>query len=426
MIVKMKYKKKILENGLRVITVHMPDNPTVTVLVMVEAGSEYETKEKNGISHFLEHMCFKGTHKRPTALDISKELDSIGAHYNAFTSDEYTGYYAKSAPKHVHKILDVVSDLYLNQTFDTNEMEKEKGVIIEEINMYKDLPHRHVQELFTKLLYGDQPAGWGIAGSRETVSGMVRDDFVEYRNKHYVPEATTVIIAGNFDDKKIQKDIMATFGHLPQQKKIKKPKVTEAQSTPQVLVEEKKTDQSHLVLGVRGFPITSPHTSTMRVLNAVLGAGMSSRLFQKLREEMGVGYYVRSSYDALIDHGIFTVSVGSDIRRVEEVVQAVLVELNKLKTELVSGEELQKTKDYLIGTMFLGLESSDSLAEFYGYQEVLRQNLRTPQDIVKEIKSVTAEQIKALAKKVFIDKHLNLAIVGPVENKKKLENILHF
>ncbi|MCC2631177.1 MAG: peptidase protein, partial [Candidatus Paceibacter sp.] len=160
--VPMKFKRKILANGLRVITIHMKDTPTVTVLAMVEAGSKYESKEKNGISHFLEHMVFKGTEKRPTAYSISKELDSIGSHYNAFTSEEYTGYYAKAAPKHLPRLLDVVSDLYLNPVLDEKELEKEKGVIIEEINMYKDLPHRHVQEIFMHLLYGDQPAGWTI------------------------------------------------------------------------------------------------------------------------------------------------------------------------------------------------------------------------------------------------------------------------
>jgi predicted Zn-dependent peptidase len=393
---------------------------------MVETGSEYETKEKNGISHFLEHMCFKGTEKRPTALAISKELDSIGSYYNAFTSEEYTGYFAKSSPKHVHKIFDVVSDLYLNQTFPEQEIEKEKGVIIEEINMYRDLPHRQVQELFSQLLYGDQPAGWQIAGTHETVRNMKREDFIMYRKHHYVPEATTVIIAGNFDEKKINKDIEVTFGSLLKSKKAKKPKVLEHQIAPAIVIEERPTDQAHLVLGVRGFNLKSPHSPVVRVLNAVLGAGMSSRLFQKLREEMGVGYYVRSSYDTYADHGVFSVSVGSDVKRVEEVIQAVLQELLQVKNDLIPEDELQKTKDYLIGTLMLGLESSDAVAEFYGYQEVLRHKLRTPQDIIKEIKSVTAEQIRSIAKKIFVDKHLNLAIVGPVKDREKIKQILHF
>jgi predicted Zn-dependent peptidase len=422
----MKYKKKILPNGLRVITIHMADTPTVTVLVMVEAGSEYESKDKNGISHFLEHMVFKGTDKRPTALTISKELDAIGSYYNAFTAEEYTGYYAKSASKHAHTIFDVISDIYLNPAFPEKEIEKEKGVIVEEINMYRDLPHRHVWELFTELLYGDQPAGWNIAGTKENVLNMKREDFVTYRSKHYVPEATTVIVAGNFDEKAIYKDILNSFGKIPRSKKDKKTKTREFQNAPKMVVEERPIDQSHLVMGVRGFHLKHPQAPALRLLNAVLGAGMSSRLFQKLREEMGVGYYVRSSYDAYIDHGYFSVAVGADIKRVEEVITAIIAELNKLKTELVPADELQKTKDHLIGTLALGLESSDSLAEFYGYQEILRRELRTPSDIVKEIKAVSAEEIRAVAKKIFIDKNLNLAIVGPVKDQDKIKKVLKF
>lgn len=422
----MKFKRKILPNGLRVITIHMKDTPTVTVLAMVEAGSKYETKDKNGISHFLEHMVFKGTEKRPTAFTISKELDSLGSHYNAFTSEEYTGYYAKSAPKHVSMLLDVVSDLYLNPAFDEKEMEKEKGVIIEEINMYKDLPHRHVQELFMRLLYGDQPAGWSITGPRDVIQTMQREDFVKYRAEHYVAEATTVIVAGNFDEKQVMKQIKEKFAPISTKKKHKKVKVQEVQTAPQILVESRPTDQSHIVLGVRGFPVGSPHNATIRMLNSVLGAGMSSRLFQKLREEMGVGYYVRSSYDTYTDHGVFSVSIGADISRVEEVIVAIIEELKRFTTELVSKEELLKTQEYLIGMMYLGLESSDSIAEFYGYQEILRQKLKTPQEIIKEIRSVTPEKIKAMAKKIFVEKNLNLAIVGPVKDEAKLKALLTF
>ena len=196
----MEYKKTILKNGLRVITVPMKDNPTVTVLVLVETGSKYETKAKNGISHFLEHMCFKGTAKRPTAQAISSELDGLGSSYNAFTSQEYTGYYAKSSANHFKKIFDVVSDIYLNSAFPAAEIEKEKGVIVEEINMYEDMPHRHVHDLFASLLYGDTPAGWNIAGTRDNVRAMKREDFVQYHQAHYVPKATTVIIAGKVSE----------------------------------------------------------------------------------------------------------------------------------------------------------------------------------------------------------------------------------
>src|SRR6266850_72679 len=192
----MKYSKKVLKNGLRVVTIPMKDNPTATVLVLVETGSKYETKKVNGISHFLEHMCFKGTAKRPKAIDISKELDALGSQYNAFTAQEYTGYYAKSDARHFRQIFDVVSDIYLNSIFPDGEMQKEKGVIIEEINMYEDMPQRHVQDLMMKLLYGDQPAGWNIAGEKKNILEMKRDDFVAYKEKHYLPEATVLVVAG--------------------------------------------------------------------------------------------------------------------------------------------------------------------------------------------------------------------------------------
>lgn len=414
----MKYKRQVLKNGMKVILVPMKNAPTVTVLTMVETGSKYESKENNGISHFLEHMCFKGTTNRPSAGLISRELDSIGSHYNAFTGEEYTGYYAKAASKHASKLLDVISDLYLNQIFDEKEIQKEKGVIIEEINMYHDMPQRHVSELFTELLYGDQPAGWNIAGTKENVQKMKREDFVEYRKNHYVASATALIVAGNFNEKKIMKELAEKFKKIPSSKKAGKLKVREEQMSPAIRIEHRKTDQTHIVLGVRGFPVGHKDTTAARVLNAVLGAGMSSRLFQKMREEMGVGYYVRSSYDLYTDHGILYVSIGADPSRVSEVVRAIIDEFKKFIAEFVSDEELNKTKEYLAGTMYLGLESSDSVAEHYGSQEVMRQSLKTPEQIIKEIKAVTSRKIRDVAKKLFVTKNLNLAIVGPADEAK--------
>ena len=231
----MKFQKKVLHNGLRVITIPMKDNPTATVLVLVEAGSKYENKKVNGISHFLEHMCFKGTVKRPKAVDISKELDALGSQYNAFTAQEYTGYYAKSDAKHFKQILDVVSDVYLNSTFPEIEMQKEKGVIIEEINMYEDMPNRHVQDLLMKLLYGDQPAGWNIAGEKQNVLNMKREDFVLYHQQHYLPEATVLVVAGQVTAKQVSKEVNRIFGKLPPGRKVGKLKVKEKQKSPAAL-----------------------------------------------------------------------------------------------------------------------------------------------------------------------------------------------
>lgn len=422
----MKFTKKILKNGLRVVTVPMKDNPTVTVLVLVEAGSKYETKDVKGISHFLEHMCFKGTVKRPKAIDISKELDAIGSQYNAFTGQEYTGYYAKSDAKHFKKIFDVVSDIYLNSTFPEGEMQKEKGVIIEEINMYEDMPNRHVQDLMMSLLYGDQPAGWNIAGEKKNILEMKRDDFVKYKKEKYVPEATTLVVAGKVSEKEVMKEVMKIFGNLPLNKKAKKVKTKENQTKPEVLVKHKTTDQTHFVLGVHTYDLFNKKNVVLSVLGGILGGGMSSRLFQKLREEMGVGYYVRAYNDVYTDHGFFQISAGVDNKRIHEVIDAVLSECKKLKTELVSNEELEKVKECLIGNMKLSLESSDDIANFYGAQELLKKEIKKAEDKAKEIRAVTAKQIKDVANQIFKNEKLNLALIGPFKEKEEFLKILKF
>ncbi|TSC78071.1 MAG: M16 family peptidase [Parcubacteria group bacterium Gr01-1014_24] len=422
----MKFSKRVLKNGLRVITVPMKDNPTVTVLVLVEAGSKYEEKKVNGISHFLEHMCFKGTAKRPKAVDISKELDALGSQYNAFTAQEYTGYYAKSGARHFRQIFDVVSDIYLNSTFPDAEMQKEKGVIIEEINMYEDMPQRHVQDLFMKLLYGNQPAGWNVAGEKKNILNMKTADFVNYKKRHYLPEATVLIVAGQVKQKEVMKEVNKIFSRVPRGRKSHKIRVKERQKKPCALINFKKTDQTHLVLGVRSFNLFNKKNAILSVLGGVLGAGMSSRLFVKLREEMGVGYYVRAYSDAYTDHGFLQISAGVDNKRINEVVQAVLEECRKLKSYKVGKEELEKVKECLIGNMKLSLESSDDIANFYGGQELLKREIKGAEEKANEIRKVTASQIQNLANNIFKNKKLNLALIGPFKEKAKFLKILKF
>lgn len=422
----MKFKKTTLPNGLRIITVPMKDNPTVTVLVLVETGSKYETKKINGISHFLEHMCFKGTTKRPTNMIIAGELDSIGAHYNAFTSHEYTGYYAKSEAKHFSKILDVVSDIYLNPLFDEKEIEKEKGVIADEINMYEDSPGRKVGDVFMDLMYGDQPAGWKVLGKKENVARFNRKDFVNYRKKHYVAKGTLVVVAGNINESKTISNIKKKFAGISTAPKGKKIKVRESQVSPNVSIFNKETDQTHLILGVRSFDVYNKNNFALTALSGVLSAGMSSRLFQKIRNEMGVGYRIGAGNDAYTDHGIFEVSTGVDNKRVVEVIGAIMLQLKKLKEEKVSAEELRKVKDNLMGSMILGLESSDSLAEFYGIQEIMRKPILKPVDIEKKINAVTAGEIQKVANLIFSNKGLNLALVGPFKDKSGFAKALKF
>ena len=440
----MHFKKTTLSNGLRIITIPMADNPAVTVLVMVSAGSKYEDKAANGISHFLEHMIFKGTPTRPKAIDISRELDSIGAQYNAFTSQEYTGYYAKADARHLDICLDVVSDMYNHPLFDAAEIAKEKGVIVEEIRMYQDMPQRHVQDLFLELLYGDQPAGWNIAGSEATVRSFGREDFLKYRGEHYVASATTVVVAGNLGTTSAEKNLIEKiekkFADISAGKKHTKVAVKEIQKKPAILAKFKETDQTHLVIGVRSFPILDPRTPALRLLATILGGGMSSRLFQKLRDEMGVGYYVRAENDTYTDHGIFAVSTGVDNARVDEVVKAIIGELKKCIVGMVSdasgdvatanraipAKELRKAKDYLIGSMMLSLETSDARAEFCSYQEILKRNIQSPAEVAEEIEKVTAEEICAVAREIFTDERLNLAVIGRYKDGEHFRQILTF
>jgi predicted Zn-dependent peptidase len=420
----MKPRKDTLKNGLGVITIPHKDNPAVTVLVMVEAGSKYETKKISGLSHFLEHMCFKGTVKRPKAIDISRELDTIGSQYNAFTGQEFTGYWAKAHPKHLSKLIEVVSDLYLNPTFPAREIEREKGVIVEEINMYEDMPQRHVLDLFMSLLYGDQPAGWNVAGTKETVRKMKRQDFISYRDKNYLANTTTLIVSGNFERRTALGEIEKAFKTLKRERRKNKLPVKERQKEPGILLKKKDTDQTHIVLGVRTFSVLSSKIPALKVLNTVLGGGMSSRLFQKLREEMGVGYYVKSFSDEYTDHGYLSVVAGVDRKRVEEVVQVIIEEFRKLKTDLVPASELRKAKDYLSGNLYLGLETSDAVAEFFGIQEVLKHSLKTPDEMVKEVRKISSSDVKKVAREIFKKSEINLAAIGRDLSRERLKKVL--
>jgi predicted Zn-dependent peptidase len=390
----------------------MTDNPSVTVLVMVEAGSKYETKEMNGISHFLEHMVFKGTPKRPKAIDISRELDSIGAQYNAFTSQEFTGYYAKADVRHLDTVLDVVSDMYLNPLFDEKEMEKEKGVIIEEIRMYNDLPQRHVHDVLAELLYGDQPAGWSIAGTEGTVKSFKREDFLAYRSGNYVSSATVVVVAGSFKEDEVINKVKAAFAMMPSNPKHGKLPVSESQSAPAVRTAFKETDQAHVIIGFRSFSVFDRRIPAMRVLSTVLGRGMSSRLFSKMRDELGICYYIGAEHDPSTDHGVLMIPAGLDSSRVEEGIKGIFGECERLKKELVPADELKKAKDQIAGRTMLGLETSDDRAEFCGHKEILKREIESPEMQIAKVQKVTASDVQKLAREIFVNEGLNMAVVG--------------
>jgi len=422
----MKFNKTTLKNGLRVITVPMADNPSVTVLVLVEAGSKYETKDINGISHFLEHLTFKGTTKRPKASDISREFDSMGAEHNAFTSQEYTGYYGKADAKRCDNLLEILSDMYLNPLIDKDEMEKEKGVIIEEIRMYNDLPQQIAGHLFEEVLYGDQPAGWKILGTEENIRSCTREQVIKYRKEHYKSSSTVIVVSGSFDENTIVNKVGDYFENIETGPNKPKLAVIEKQSLPQIKTFFKETDQTHLVMGVRTFSVKDKRVPALRVLSAVLGKGMSSRLFSKMRNELGICYYIGASNDSSTDHGELAISAGIDNSRVEEGIKEILIECRKMKTELVGAEELQKVKDYISGRTMLGLETSDARADYCGHKEILKGEIESPEEALKQVYAVTAEDVRKLANEIFVNESLNMAIVGKFKDGSQFNDYFKF
>jgi len=420
----MELKKKVLNNGIRVVVVPQKDNPAVTVLVLVETGSKYETKDISGISHFLEHMCFKGTKNRPTPLDISGELDRLGSSYNAFTGHEYTGYYAKVDKGHFEKALDIVSDIYLNQIFDEEEIEREKGVIIEEINMYEDIPQRKVVDDLTSLLYGDQPAGWNIGGDKDVIKKITKDDFLAYKKDHYVPNATTVVVAGSVDPEDALEKIEKIFSSMEEGDKKDKLPVKEEQSKPEMHMQKKDSEQTHLILAVRAYDTFHKDRFVVRLIGDILGGGMSSRLWAKVRGELGAAYYVGADSDEFTDTGVLSARAGVEHSKLEVVISAILAEFKRLKEELVSEEELQKTKDHMIGSMMLGLETSNSVAMYYGFQELIKKEMKDPNEVADMLRAITQKDIQRVAKDIFKNEKLNLALIGPVEEMGMLETLL--
>lgn len=418
------YHKKVLDNGLRIMLVPNKNTQAVTVLAVVGAGSKYETKQNNGISHFVEHMFFKGTQKRPNTLVISEAIDRVGGFYNAFTQKEYTGYFAKVDSKHTDLALDWVSDIFLNSKIDSKEIEKERGVIIEELNMYLDTPVRHIRDLFEGLLYGDQPAGWEIIGTKENLKKVQRKDFIDYIKNHYSASNTIVCVSGNFSQEKMIMAIKRKFRTINKQKPQGKAKVIERQKNPQIHLRFKETDQTHFCLGVRAFDLFSPKIYIQEILATILGGNMSSRLFIKVREKSGLAYYVKTDAESFTDSGYLATQAGVPHTALPKAVAMILKEYKDLSQKIITESELKKAKDYLKGNLVLSLESSDALASFYAGQELLTGKILTLKEECAKIDKVKASEVKALAKEIFRKENLNLAVIGPHKNENALQKLM--
>jgi len=418
------FKKTTLKNGLRIITVPQKNAQSATILVLVGTGSKYETKETSGISHFLEHMYFKGTKKMPSTIAVAETLDKVGGIYNAFTSEECTGYFAKVAASQADLALDWVSDIYLNSLLPNKEIQKEKGVIIEEINMRHDHPMSYVQILWNKLLYGDQPAGWDIAGTKKSVMRISRSVLVGYMRSQYAASNTICCLAGRIDEKKIIAKVKKYFSKINIRKPRKRFPVAEKQKQPNHLLCFKKTDQTHLCLGVRAYNIFHPQKYAQEILGVILGGMMSSRLFMEIREKLGIAYYIKTDTEADSDTGCLVTQTGVDNKNIEKAITIILKEYKKISQKKVPEKELKKAKDYIKGKTALLLESSDARASFYAGQELLEKRILTPTEIFKKINKVSENDILKTAKDIFQPEKLNLALIGPFEDKEKFEKLL--
>ena len=405
------FEKITLDNGLRVILAPLPAVRSVTAIVLCGAGSRYETKENNGISHFLEHMFFKGTKDRPTASDISHALDAIGADYNAFTGKENTGYHIKAASQHLPLLVEMLSDMLWNSVFDEKEIEKEKGVIMEEINLYEDTPMRRVAEIYEHVLWGDQPLGWDIGGSKSVIKKVVKRDFLDYINARYVPNNMVVAIAGDFKKGKALDLVKKHFGQHKKSEVAGFLPVVESQKKPALSVTYKKTDQAHFVVGFRGLKLTDPDRYNAAILGTVLGGGMSSRLFVNVREKRGLAYYVRADHESYLDTGTLSASAGVDLKRIDEAIKVTLQEFVKIAKEKVTEKELTKAKEYIKGKIILAWEDSRTVALSYGGDELLEGEVRSLDEFLTSVDVVANNKV-------------NLAVIGPFKDEERFKKIL--
>lgn len=421
----MKFFNSKLKNGLSLVVVPIMEMESATTLIMVGAGSRYETTENSGISHFLEHMAFKGTKKRPSALEIANLIDGAGAESNAFTGKEYTGYFIKSAANRVELSLDILSDMISNLLLDQKEIDKERGVITEEINLYEDTPPRKIGDVYEELLYGDTPMGWDIAGSKKVINTVMRADFVKYMKKLYSASNMVVVVAGKVDVKKIEAMVKKYFGDHPTFTTEGYKSVIEGQKSPAVRLQYKKTDQAHFAIGVRTVGMNDEKDRyPLTILSAILGGGMSSRLFHEVREKRGLAYYVRTVSDNYLDCGHLTTYVGADPKRITDAITVVRDEYKKvLKDGEITAAELTKAKEYIKGHFVLELEDTRSVAVFYASDLLLEKKLENPAEVVKKIESVTIEDVRRVAKEYLV-RPLNLAIIGDFKDDAQFKKLL--
>ncbi len=418
------FKQYKLKNGLRVLLAPMAETKAVTVLVLTKVGSRYETRDINGASHFVEHIMFKGTKKRPTTKHISKELDGIGAEYNAFTSKDHTGYYIKTRADKAELALEMLSDMLFNSKFDATEINRERGVIIEEINMYEDNPMMYMEDLFEQTVYGDYPLGWNIAGPKEVIKKVSRAKLYNYYKKYYQPKNMLVAVAGRIDNKTM--DLVKKYfsNNIKKDKLEGFKKITIKQTKPQIKIKYKDTEQAQLALGFPAYSFHNKKIYPLYLLSVILGGNMSSRLFTNIRERKGLCYFIRSSVNLYQDTGTLMIQAGLDKSRLAPAITEILKELKKFKQLGVTKIELKKAKDYLEGKLTLQLEASDSVASWLSRQELLENKIITPAELLNKLAEVTVEDIKKVSAEVIKTSRINMSLIGPYKKESEFNRLL--
>ncbi len=416
------YQKAVLDNGLRILTVSLPHTRSVSFGFFIGAGSRYEADEMAGISHFMEHMFFKGTERRPTARDIAVAIEGIGGMFNGGTGREATTYWVKVAHYHLSTAVDVLTDMLLHSKFQGDEVEKERRVIIEEINMTLDTPQELVHLLANDLTWPAHPLGRDVAGTKESVGKMSREDILSYLAMHYTPPNTVLSVAGNIEHSAVIDEIAKSLGSWEAAGEASFLPAPEEQSAPRMRLEYKETEQAHLCLNLRGLARRHPDRYALNVLNTVLGEGMSSRLFQEIREKRGLAYSIYSYVSFLRDTGKSGVYAGVTPERLEQALKAILAEWEKLQQTEVSAEELGRAKEFTKGRILLMMEDTSSVSSWFGNQELLTpEEVLTPDGVVEKIDAVTASDVQRVAQKLFDVRKLNLAVVGPFEDEDSLK-----
>lgn len=420
----MKFRKQQLAGGLRLITAPR-DGESVTVVVVFGAGSKHEAKDINGISHFLEHELFRGTKRWPKSADIALAIEGAGGVNNAFTDRELTAYFVTLPARKIELAFGILSDMALHPLFDEADLAIEKGAVIQELARYADMPSHVVVDLWSTVLYGDQPAGRPIGGTVDTVKSLSREKLVQYIEQFYVAENTVIIVAGNFDQRRVTSLTEKCFGSLRTGRIPARPNVThDYQKRHRINIVTRKTDQTQAIIGFYGYPFSHPDRYVADLLAMILGGGMSSRLFRKVRDEKGLAYHVGADSENETDTGFFVAEGGFENTKLEEALDIIVREYATLTKELVSRSELERAKSYYKGRVSLGLESTLNAAVFLGEQETLTGTIMNVHERFKVINAVTSDDIRRVAQDLFHPERLHLALVGPFDSETPFERLI--